>query len=141
MKNRELLSSILKNKKAESLIYPTVIFITLNIIFFSILLLFVFKSSTAAGIYEQAYAKQIALIIDEAKPGMSIFLNLEKGVEIAEKNKRPKDKIISIENNEVIVRLSNNGGYSYKYFSDYEISSYFDDISKNKLVININEKK
>ena len=72
---------------------------------------------------------------------MSIFLNLEKGVEIAEKNKRPKDKIISIENNEVIVRLSNNGGYSYKYFSDYEISSYFDDISKNKLVININEKK
>tara|TARA_Y100000034_G_C6833671_1_gene376547 strand:- start:670 stop:1080 length:411 start_codon:yes stop_codon:yes gene_type:complete len=128
----------LNNKKSESLIYPIVIFITLNIIFFSILLFFVFKSSTAAGIYEQAYAKQIALMIDEAKSSMSIFINLEKEIKIAEKNKQPREEIISTENNEVIVKLSNKGGYSYRYFSDYDVSSYFDE---NKLVININEKK
>jgi len=125
------------NKKAENLLFPTVIFIVLNIIFFGILLIFVFKSSSGALVYEQTYAKQIALLIDEAKPGMIIKLDMEKGKEIADKNNLDESKIVDIKDNLVKVVLGNKGGYSFKYFLDYDVSYYFDN---NVLIIVVNEK-
>jgi len=127
------------NKRAESLILSPVLFIILNLIVFMALLAFVVKSSTGAVVYEEAYAKQIALLLDKAKPGMQIQLDFEKGLKIAEKNKYA-GKIVSIdkENNEVIVKLALRGGYGFKYFSDYDVVSYF---NKNILVIIVDEKK
>jgi hypothetical protein len=133
----------LNNKKSESLIYPTVIFIILNILFFSILLLFVFKSSSGALIYEQVYAKQIALIIDKAKPDMEISIDFSEGIKIAKKNKLSEEQLkriveIDSKTNKIIVSLSNKGGYSFKYFPDYFVSS---DFKENQLILNIKEKE
>ncbi len=130
----------LKNKRADSPIYPTVIFIVLNIMFFSILILFVWKSATGALIYEQLYAKEIGLIIDKAKEGMEISLDFEKAIEIAEKNEFDKKKIVEVNNekNLVVVKLGGGGGYSFKYFSDYDISSKIVD-NKLKLIVKENE--
>jgi len=127
------------NKKADSLIMSPVLFIILNLIVFMALLAFVVKSSTGAAVYEEAYSKQIALLLDKAKPGMQIQLDFEKGLEIAEKNDY-NGKIVSIdkESNEVIVKLALRGGYGFKYFSDYDVISYF---NKNILVIIVDEKK
>lgn len=132
---RMIFSSL--DKKAENLIFPTVIFIILNAIFFGILLLFIFKSSGGALIYEQAYTKQIALLMDKAKPSTIIKLNMEKGKEIAEKNSIDEERIVEINHNFVKVRLGNGGGYCFRYFSDYDINYYFD---KEFLIIVIDEK-
>lgn len=129
------------DKRAENLIFPIVIFIVLNLVFFSLLLAFVFKSSTGAGVYEQAYAKQIALLVDQAKPVTQINLDFTKGLELAGQNKlssEQKKNLVSFKNNEVRVKLHERGGYSFKYFSDYEVNSYF---NENSLIIIVNEKK
>jgi hypothetical protein len=111
------------NKKADSIILETTIFLVLNTVFIVLLLLFVYSSSNAAFVYEQVYAKQIALLIDNAEPGMSVGLDMGELVKIAQKNKKPIDKIVSIDEkeNKVIVSLSNRAGHSFQYFSDYNI--------------------
>ena len=76
----------MKNKRGEILV-ENVLFIVLNIIFVSILILFLFKQGSGAGLLEQTYSKQIALMIDSAKPAMEIKLNMEKVQSVAEKNK------------------------------------------------------
>ena len=132
-----------RDKQGNSLILSPVMFIVLNIIFFGILLVFVFNSSTGAVVYEQAYAKQIALIVDKAKPGMTLQLNMKEGIELAEKtNKKEltneeKNRLVVIKDNVVKVKLANQGGYDFIYFSDYNISSYFD---KDLLIIVVSEK-
>ena len=84
------------NKKADTVVLETTIFIVLNIVFIALLLIFVYTSKEGAFIYEQIYAKQIALLIDNAKPDMTIGLNMENAIKIAKKNNQDLDKIVSI---------------------------------------------
>ena len=80
-------SLFFKNKRGEEgIIYPVIIFVILNLIFISSLLIFVDKSSRGTAIYEQAYAKQIVLLINGAQAETEIILDFEKAIEIAEKN-------------------------------------------------------
>lgn len=111
------------NKKADTIVLETTIFIVLNILFIVLLLIFVYSSGKGAFVYEEVYAKQIALLIDNAKPNMTIGMDIEKLVKIAESNGKAIDKIVSIDEkeNKVIVSLSNKGGHSFQYFSDYDI--------------------
>src|SRR3989338_11032712 len=95
----------MKNKKGEILV-ENVIFIVLNIIFISILIFFLFKQGSGAVLLEQTYSKQIALMIDSAKPAMEIKLNMEKAKEVAEKNKIDFKDAVSITGNVVNVKLS-----------------------------------
>ena len=66
----------MKNKRGEILV-ENVIFIVLNLIFLTILILFLFSKMGSAAVLEEKYAKQIALIIDSSKPRMEIHLNME----------------------------------------------------------------
>ena len=131
--------SITKNKKGGfSLVYSNIIFIVLNIIFFSILFLFVQQVSEGKLVYEQAYAKEIVLLIDGAQPATKISLDFEKGIEIAESNGMDFDRIVGINNNQVVISLSEKAGYNFRYFSDYDINHYFEE---NNLIIIVNEKE
>ncbi len=129
-----------KKRRADEMLFPVIIFIMLNLIFCTIFLTFVYTYSTGASVYEQAYAKEIALLIDKAKPTTQIFLNFEKGFEIAKKNKISKENLVSGENNQVIVKLSNSRGYVFEYFSDYDVNFYPDKENENNLIIIIREK-
>lgn len=128
--------------RGESLLYSTIIFIVLNLVFFAIMLFFITREASQAGLLEQVYAKEIALLIDKAKPGMEIILDFEDAARIAEKNKvKPS---VSVEGNLVSVSLSkkvsNNKGYSYSFFNDVKVDLQY--ISKGKSVkIVISEKK
>jgi len=116
------------DKRAATIPLETVIFIVLNLIVFLLLLVFVRNSANGALVYEQAYSKQIALFIDEAKPEMSLMINMEKALEIA-KDKNPED-IVKIDEtgNRVIVSLGSSGGYSYQYFTNYAVEKNFNGI-------------
>lgn len=104
--------------KKGNILTENVIFIVLNIVFISILLIFIFVRSGSAAVLEEKYAKQIALAIDSAEPGMTIYLNMQDAINTAKSNNIPTASIVKINGNVVTVKLRDNGGYSYSFFND-----------------------
>ncbi len=126
-------------KKGDILI-GDVIFLVLNLIFITILILFVVNKTDDPAKYEEKYAKQIALMIDSAKPGMVLVFNMKDAVEIAVKNGVRLDKIVAINGNIITVDLRGKGGYSYSFFNDVDVGSYPDINFVENYVFTINEK-
>ncbi|MFH1325420.1 MAG: hypothetical protein ABIH49_01460 [archaeon] len=117
------------NNKQGAILVENVMFIILNMIFISILMLFIFSKTGGAAVLEEKYAKEIALIIDAAKSGMIIHINVEDALKEAEKNNMGSNKIIFLDGNEVTVKLREKGSYSYGFFNDADVSIFPDDSS------------
>lgn len=83
-----------------------------------------------AAVLEEKYAKQIALILDSAEPGMIISLNMRDAIKIANKENQDLDNIISIYDNVIKVQLKEKGGYSYSFFNDIDFSIYLNTSSE-----------
>lgn len=127
----------IKNKKAVIMTLETVIFLFLNLIFLVMMLMFAYQQGNRYFVYEESYAKQIALLIDNAKPDMAIMMNIEDLVKIAKKENKPLNEIFSIDENQNMVKVKLDRGYGYKYFSDYKVDLRFDE---KWLTINVNRK-
>lgn len=112
------------NKKGN-ILTQNIIFIILNLVFLSILVIFLFSKMGDAALLEEKYAKQIALILDSAEPGMIISLNMKDAIKIANKENRDLDDIISIQDNVVTVQLREKGDYSYSFFNDIQYTEDF----------------
>ena len=112
--------------KRGNILTQNIIFIILNLVFLSILVLFLFSKMGNAAVLEEKYAKEIALILDSAEPGMIISLNMEDAIKIANKENRNLNDVVSVENNVVTVQLREKGGYSYSFFNDINFSIYPD---------------
>lgn len=126
-------------KKGEAGLLETIVFLILNLVFFSVMGYFVYNSGSQTFIFEQAYAKQLALIIDNSKPEMVVMMNLDEIMPIAIEKNVPLNQIFSIDdkNNLVIVRLNSNGGYNYHYFTNNLVKL---EVKDNWLVISISKK-
>jgi len=111
------------NRRGEVLI-ENVIFILLNLIFLSILVAFLLKQGSGAIIMEEAYAKQLALVVDSARPGEIIQVNMEDALKLTSESGFAFDKVLSFNNSEARVQLSSKGGYSYHYFNNVEASAF-----------------
>ena len=103
---------------------PNIIFILLTIIIIVALLYFVNSRKDSAYVYEQAYAKQIALLIDKAQPGMIIYLNIQPVINKFGGTGFDVEKAFNIDDvaKEVNVGFSGRGKYKYGYFVDYSVS-------------------
>ena len=129
-----------KNRKGTILV-ENIIFIVLNLLFLTILIFFIVSKVGGAAVLEEKYAKQIALIIDSAKPGMEIHLNMEDAIKKAS-DENWNEKIVSIDGNIVTVKLREKGGYSYSFFNDVDAGNPYLDTTNNKeYVFFIYEKK
>lgn len=132
------------DKRGMGLLLSTIIFIVLNLVFFASLFLFIGVKSTGVSLHEQVYAKQIALLIDGAKPGTSIEVDIYKLYEIAKKNEyQPAKSLVEInsQEKEVKVKLTERGkGYSFKHFND-ALVVWGENSDKKKLHIEIKEAK
>lgn len=130
------MKKVVKDKRGiEFLSYP-LIFIILNIVFFAALFIFVARAGAGVSVKEQVYAKQIVLVIDQAKPGTTLEIDISKLYEIAENNKyngKPID--FNYKENKVIVRFASGGGYSYKYFTELHSGSIVLDETNKLLTI------
>jgi hypothetical protein len=126
-----------KDKRGVDLLNATVIFVLLNLIFFSAMFFFVWRVGSGASYYEQLYSKQIALMIDNSKPGTLISLNIEKLGDFAKKNNVLLEEIISLNNNMVVVKATHGKGYSFNYFSDYKIDKSFSKDTNGELILNL----
>lgn len=111
----------MEKKKRGKILVENVMFIVLNLVFLTILILFLVLKTGDAAPAEERYAKQIALMLDAARPGAQIILDMEDIKDKKEEN-WDIDNVVSIEDNVVRVRLGEGKGYSYSFFSDDEVS-------------------
>jgi len=121
-------------KRAETNILKLLIFTIVTVVLFSCILYYISSSAGKSFIYEQVYAKQIALIIDNSKPEMAVSLDISKIAEIVGKKNVDLNKVFKIDNKEkkVTVSLSGSRGYSYYYFSDYDVAGK---VTNDKLLV------
>ena len=128
----------LEKNKSGTILIENVIFIVLNILFLVILILFLYRQGNGAIVLEQSYAKNIALLIDSAKPITEMKLNMDDAFILAQKNGVKPEDIVKITGNIVTVKLSDKGGYEYSFFNNVDVTTY-PDISPNKnYIIKIN---
>ncbi|MFC1710552.1 hypothetical protein ACFLZJ_00100 [Nanoarchaeota archaeon] len=128
--------------KRGRLLIENIVFIILNLVFLTIIVLFILKQGSGAVVLEQTYAKQIALLIDSAQPGMTLKLDMEKARKTAERNgiDFEKGSVININENVVTVKLSSKGHYSYTFFNDVDVRAY-PDYDKDQYIFNVNRYK
>ena len=109
------------NRKGMTTLLVLVVFLVLVFSFVAIMVTFIDYSGSRTLIYEQSYAKQIALIIDNSRPEMAVLLDVSEGLEVAKKQDVDLSKSFVLKDGRVLVDLGRSGGYSYEYFSDYDI--------------------
>lgn len=114
--------NLLSKKRGMTRLQSFIIYIILPLIILLSLIFFINRISSGKSIEEQVLAKQLALLIDAAKPGTEIILTIEGFmVEISEK--------------EVKVKSEREGiGYSYEFFTPYNIGYEKQD---NKLILKV----
>ena len=108
--------------KRGSMLTENIIFIILNLIFLTVLIVFLLRQGSGIVVLEQSYAKQLALLIDSSQPGMLIELDMTKAIEVAANNGLEARDIIEINENIVKVKLSTKSGYEYAFFNDVSVS-------------------
>lgn len=122
------------NKQGEILV-ENIIFILLNLVFLTILILFIARQGEGIIVTEESYAKEIALMIDAAQPGMTLHFDVKDARGLAEKNGIDFENIITIDKNVVSVKLSKNSGYSYSFFNDVKVSEPYPDATNKFMYI------
>ena len=117
------------NKRGENILYENLTYFLIVVVFFSLLFVFVSRSGSGIGTYENVYAKKIALMIDMTKPDSKITLDVSDIVEFAINNGFDASNInnvIDFDNagKQVNVKLgSGSSGYSHKFFSNVNIEN------------------
>jgi hypothetical protein len=122
-------------RKRGEILIGNVIFILLNAVFLFILILFLLKQGEGAVVLEQVYAKQIALLADSAKPEMLIKIDMEKGMNVADKNGIDFVDVVKVNGNLVSVKLNHNSGYTYSFFNDEIILRAYPDQGDNGMYV------
>jgi len=115
----------------------SVIFIILNVVFLSVIALYITRAGNTASIFEETYAKQIALFIDGAKPGTRVELDVSEVFSIGRDLDFEPIIKINCEENQVITQFSKSGGYKFEYFSDLKKCESSLDKINEKLIINV----
>lgn len=111
----------MKSKKSQNLISGVVMFIILNVIFFAIMFIFVGNAGTDSSYIEKQYARKIALAIEGLEPGTKIVVDISELQANAKKNNYGGQVIeVNYDSSIVNVKLSNNGGASFYYFTKLE---------------------
>jgi hypothetical protein len=130
--------------KRGTILVENVVFIIINLIFLSLLVIFLLKQASGTIVLEQSYSKQIAMLVDSAKPVMVIKMDMEKGRKLAENNGIDFNNAVKINGNTVQVKLSGKAGYTYAFFNDVDVSAHAEKDEKGKYngmyVFTINKK-
>lgn len=111
----------MKNKKGEEIVTEQIIFIILNLVFFLALILFVIRSGSSDSATEEAYAKKIALVIDDMQPRMQVIISAPDLFKKIDANNF-KDAPFAVSGNTITVKTRTDGGYSFDFFSNISIN-------------------
>lgn len=107
--------------KKGNILMENVVYILLILLFFGIMFVFVYRQASNVSLIEESAAKQIALVIDAAKPGTQIVLNFNKIIEKKHDDFHGETVRIDNVNKFVKVQLSAKSGFSYGFFNNINI--------------------
>lgn len=134
------LFGLFSRSRRGQILTENLIFIILNLVFLSILILFVYSKMSGPALMEEQYSKQIALMIDYAKTPTLIKLDMEDAFKKAKSNHVPLNEVVSVQDNVVRVNIAGKKGQSYSFFRDPDKINVLPTIDGNKLVLIIEEK-
>lgn len=112
------------NKKASKILKDNLVYMILLLIFLVGMVVFVSSQMNGARVWSDYYAKETVKIINLAKPGDDITLDIHKATEIAIKNGVPTfSEIITFDNpnNEVCYKLSKGRKTCYYFFNEVDV--------------------
>ena len=113
------------NKKAEATeLWGIITYLLFIAVFLSIMYYYVASYKNGAAVWEDFYAKEISKVLNSAKPGDQISLDVDMAGNIARKNKIFDSKInFNFDNvkKEVCVKLNSGRKSCYSYFNDVEV--------------------
>lgn len=109
-------SFILNSKHGTQILTESIVFLILNIFFFSAVLFFVWHSTSQSSVIEETYAKKLGLMIDEMKAGTEVNFSINDLYDVMEKNKF-YDFPIHVENSTITVKVIAGKGYTFRFFS------------------------
>lgn len=118
------MKKLVKSRKGtEDFLSNSVVFIVLVLVFIAIIVFFLLRVSKGVSLVEQVYAKKIALLIDQSKPGTSIELDVMEIYQLADENNFERGNTINIDPDErrVTVKATEGRGYSFNFFNDNAI--------------------
>ena len=133
------------NKKAGvGMTMGNLIFIILIVLVTIFAVTSIYRYQNGAFLWEQYYSYSVAKVVNEAKVGDRIELNMDKAVEIAKKNGIAElSKIILFDNDkkEVIVSFQSGRGTAFQFLRNYNIEFFpVEDSAKGYiLVFNVKE--
>lgn len=125
------------NKRGEQLLIGTIVLIIINIIFIIILIVSVTVKGDPTSFYEETFAKQTALLINIAKPGTQLEINIDELIAKAHDNKQELIFRIDCEKNLVIVKALEKSGYEFEFVPILKKCDYKLDLENRKFTINI----
>jgi len=127
---------ITQNRKAQNLLAGTTIFIILNVLFFSLMLLFISQVGSSDNSLEKKEVRRIALVIDQMKSDTELVMDISELCKTAQKNNFGGNIAIADYNSGILtVKTSNNDGNSFKFFTKLERGSILYDSNKCTLTI------
>jgi len=111
-------------------------FLILNVIFFSIMFVFVGSVGTTGSFIEKEYSRKIALAIDKFAPGTEVSMDISELYSYA-RNNNYAGNIVAVDyvNNKIIVKLKNGEGSSFYYFTKLNPGAVSIDEKKMALII------
>lgn len=116
------------NKKGGiGMMVGNIIFIVLTIIVVIFAVTAVYKYQNGGFLWEQYYSYSIAKMVNEAKVGDRIEMNMDKAVEVAQKNGIAEiDKIVKFDNEkkEVLVSFQLGKATAFPFLRNYNIEGF-----------------
>ncbi|RMD66722.1 hypothetical protein D6817_03530 [Candidatus Pacearchaeota archaeon] len=118
-------SALLRGKRgASERLNDEVVFLIIFAVFIAVMVFYVGNRANNAAFWEDFYAKELAKMINLAKPGDEFRLDVHKATEIAQKNKVKSFSEIFVFDNaksEVCVKLSPGSAKCYSYFVKLDV--------------------
>ncbi len=115
------------NKKADfgDVLIDNLIYLILLVIFIAGVIAFIYSNMNGANVWGDYYVKQVVGIVDLAKPGDVIIIDVQKATEIAKKNKVfDFEEIFRFDNmkSEVCVKLSQGRINCFNFFNNVNVA-------------------
>ncbi len=109
-------------KRKGTMLISDIIFLILALAFITILIVFIARQSSSTNVIEEQYAKEIALVLDAAEPGMQIHMNMKELLDARKPEFQGAPIVIDSRAHFVRVQLSADSGFTYGFFNDVSIT-------------------
>ncbi len=123
MKLKKQLNKWNKQGVAQDQIFSVVVGILVLLIFAFGIWFYLEQQNSGASVWEDYYAKELSMVLNSAKPGDTITLDVHQATKVAQKHNVDFNGIFSFPDQEVCVKLSSGRKTCQRYFNSIRVGS------------------